>query len=144
MPRSSEGKNYERDVARAREAKARFRDEIMSIPGVHGIGIGYKRAGGKQTSQLAVVVHVSHKRSRSDIRPAELIPAVLRLQSEDEGREIRVVTDVREVAPPTPEVDCGDCDVNFGQRVAPGPRRLQRRPGRPSLAGPSAVGSGTT
>ena len=41
-----------------REAKALLRRELLAIPGVHGIGIGYKKTAGKKTSTLAIVVRV--------------------------------------------------------------------------------------
>lgn len=110
---------YERDVRLLREAKARFRDELLGLPGVHGIGIGYKRTGGERTDQLALVVHVHRKLPRGELQPDRLVPERLEFFSRREGREVTVFTDVREVAPPTPEVQCSPCGVDLALRVRP-------------------------
>jgi hypothetical protein len=112
---------YERDVRRLREAKARYRDELLSIPGVHGIGIGYKHTGDERTDQLALVVHVHRKLPKTDIQAGRVVPERLQFFSQGDKREVTVVTDVREVPPPVPEVRCEPCNVDFGQRVRPVP-----------------------
>lgn len=112
---------YERDVRLLREAKARYRDELLSLPGVHGVGIGYKRTDGERTDQLALVVHVHRKLPQPELPPDGIVPERLTFFSRREGREVTVPTDVREVAPPTPEVRCSPCSAEFGQRVRPVP-----------------------
>ena len=111
----------DQQLRRLREAKLRFRDEILRIPGVHGIGIGYRQRRGRNTTELALVVHVERKRPKRELVPSELLPERLTFQSRDEKAEISVPVDVREAPRPVPEVACDPCDVNFGSRVRPVP-----------------------
>jgi len=39
----------EREIELLREGQALFASELLKIPGVHGVGIGYKKTGGKTT-----------------------------------------------------------------------------------------------
>ncbi len=108
-------------LKRLREAKARFGEELLRVPGVHGIGIGFKRTGGKRTKQLALVVHVHRKLPKEELRPAELLPDRLEFRSREDGDAVSAPIDVREAIPPVPEVRCQTCDVNFAARVRPVP-----------------------
>lgn len=67
--------------------KAKHEKEILAKKNVVGLGIGFKRVGGRKTDQLSLVVMVREKASPSELSPEDLIP------SEIEG----VVTDVKEV-----------------------------------------------
>lgn len=56
------------------QALADHRWRIMHLPGVLGVGIGYKVTGGNRTDRLALAVFVAQKRPLSELRPAERIP----------------------------------------------------------------------
>lgn len=112
---------YDHDVRILREAKARYGDELLSLPNVHGIGIGYRQVDGVRTGELAIVVHVHHKLAREQLAPDTVVPARLSFFSRQEGKEVTVLTDVRQAVSPTPEVACRPCAANFGARVRPVP-----------------------
>jgi hypothetical protein len=76
-------------VSRAIAVKQRVRDRILSLPGVHGIGVGGKSVAGKRTNELAIGVYVHKKLPLSALPPDEVIPA------EIEG----FPTDVEELPP---------------------------------------------
>lgn len=111
----------QRALRRLREAKTRFGRDLLELPSVHGIGIGRKRVNGQKTDNLAIIVHVYNKVPEHRLEPSERIPAKLRFVSTREGREISVLTDVREVAPPRPEVECGACRADFESKTRPTP-----------------------
>lgn len=54
--------------------KARHREQLCAIPGVVVITVDYKRIGGRQTDQLAIVVGVTSKR---DVPESDRVPALL-------------------------------------------------------------------
>ena len=47
---------------------------MFQIPGVHGVGIGYKHIAGKYTNELAIKVYVREKIAVAEIPSTELIP----------------------------------------------------------------------
>lgn len=114
-------KKQETDLRRARQAKAIYSDELLDHPDVHGVGVGFERKDGEKTRRVAVVVHVYRKRDPEDVAPDRLLPDALTFFSKKDGKEVSVPLDVREVAPPTPEVACPDCGTDFGDRVRPVP-----------------------
>lgn len=59
------------DVAQAKEEHKRL---ILEKPNVVGVGIGYKQAGQRVTSQLSVVALVRRKVPRAGLRPLDLVP----------------------------------------------------------------------
>lgn len=86
----------EREIELLREGQALFASELLKIPGVHGVGIGYKKTGGKTTGQLALIVRVDRKLPRGEVDPRELIPPEYRFYSRISDEEVTVVTDVQE------------------------------------------------
>lgn len=101
-----------------REAKARFGAALLRNPDVHGIGVGRRRRGGEKTDELAIVVHVQHKRSEADVEPRRLLPKSVHYVDR-ERRNVEVGVDVVERPVPVPEVGCGDCGVDLEDRVRP-------------------------
>jgi hypothetical protein len=79
-----------------REAKALLRRELLAIPGVHGIGIGYKKTAGKKTSTLAIVVRVYKKLPKSVLDPKHIISERVRFYSKTLKKNTYVFTDVQE------------------------------------------------
>lgn len=108
-------------LRRCREAKARFGQELLSHPDIHGIGIGYKRKGGKKTRTLSIVAQVYKKLPIDKLEISCVIPEKLSFFSEKEKARISVPVDVCEVSPPKEEVACGDCRTDFESRVRPVP-----------------------
>jgi hypothetical protein len=108
----------ERDFARALEAKQRFGSELLARGGVHTVGIGLKRRGGSDTDEVAVVVLVSRKLPAQAVG-GQFIPPRLVFYSTHDAEEVVVLTDVREVSPPTPLAHV-DADLNAKVRPVPG------------------------
>ena len=86
----------------AREAKDRFRNQLLGHPDVHGLGVGYRRRAGEKTNEYAVVVHVHSKLPLDDIPETRRLPTQLRFEN-DRGSQIIVLVDVQEHLKPTPE-----------------------------------------
>jgi hypothetical protein len=73
------------------------RAEMKKIPGVVGVGYGFKRTGGKLTDQVGFTVYVKEKKEKSQLKPEEIIPP------EYKG----IATDVAAV-PQITDCDCED------------------------------------
>ena len=58
-----------------RPVKQRIEDELLAKPGVVGVDINEKVSDGKPTGELAIVVYVEKKKSRSQLSAGEAIPA---------------------------------------------------------------------
>ena len=56
-------------------AKRKARARLLSIPGVHAVGIGPKKVGGQPTNEIAIIVYVLEKRSPEEISVEEFIPS---------------------------------------------------------------------
>ena len=52
----------------------RNRENILTTPGVTGVGIGYKVTGGKETDQLALVICVKEKRPEQQLASDAILP----------------------------------------------------------------------
>ncbi len=76
------------DLEQIRQIKRSVETDLLKIPGVNGVAIGFKYRAGKQTDELAIRVYVEHKGVYAS---GELIP--IELQG--------VKTDVVEVKKPT-------------------------------------------
>lgn len=77
-------------------AKGAAFDGLLKIPGVHKVGIGYKRRGGQVTEELAVMVYVDHKLPRDDVSPEWMVPPEIRVFGPSGRDEDVVPTDVIE------------------------------------------------
>ena len=66
---------YSHALERISKVKAAVRTQLLSLPGVHAIGIAYKTRGGRRTDELSLVLHVLKKRPATDLPPGEAIPA---------------------------------------------------------------------
>ncbi len=123
------------EMERLREAKTRFEEDLLSLAGVHGLGIGYKIVGKREIRQLAIVVLVESKVAKSRLDPRQQVPERLTFVSAREGREITVVTDVQEAARAIPGNHLTAADI------AQLRSKLRPSPGGVFIASP--VGSGT-
>ncbi len=65
----------ENDYARAMEVKRRVEDDLLRLPGVHGVSVEPKRTGGRETGRAAIVVFVTRKRSGAELPAPERIPS---------------------------------------------------------------------
>jgi len=59
------------------KTKEKYVHELMKISGVVGVGIGKKIVAGKESDQLAIIVFVSKKLPKSQLKKASLIPESL-------------------------------------------------------------------
>jgi hypothetical protein len=57
-----------------RRVKERIEGDLLKLPGVTGVDIGYKQKSGKNTDQLSIRVFVTKKKKESEIPPDQLIP----------------------------------------------------------------------
>ncbi len=73
-----------------KEARER---EILSLPNVLGVGLGYKEVKGKETEEVCVSVYVEEKVPRDQLSKNQLVPTMLEVPETTE--EVKV--DVREV-----------------------------------------------
>ncbi|HSG24481.1 MAG TPA: hypothetical protein VLA32_00070 [Anaerolineales bacterium] len=62
-----------KDIGIFLEAKKNYRNSLISLPNVNGVGVGYKVSDGKVTDELSVVCLVTKK--TSDLPPGGMIPA---------------------------------------------------------------------
>lgn len=73
------------DFDKIRDVKARARQRLFAIPGVHCVAIGPKVIAGKPIAEPVIVVFVTQKKPLDEISPPEVIP------SEIEGIKTDVV-----------------------------------------------------
>jgi hypothetical protein len=118
---NNEESDKKRTLRRIREAKTRFGADLLAHEDVHGIGIGYKKTGGKKTKELALVVHVYKKLPKNKLKKSRIIPSKLTFYSRQEGVEVTIPIDVREQGPFVPEINCGKCHKDLEARVRPVP-----------------------
>ena len=62
------------DQEHVRDVQARYQNDLMRIPNVQGIGIGYKSVAGQQTKDLALIVMVDRKVPLEQLAPEDRIP----------------------------------------------------------------------
>ncbi len=116
--------NYEaskgQEMRHLKEALSQYGREWLQIPGVHGVGIGYKEVQGELTEQVALVVRVDKKNPREMIDRRELIPPELLLYAESAAEDVRIVTDVQERRRPVSYPCIADGDLENHVRPIPG------------------------
>lgn len=78
------------DLRRVHSVKDRAQSYLLSIPGVHAVGVGTKHVGGERTDEPAIRVFLEKKKPASEVLPTHLVPA------EIEG----IKTDVVQMARP--------------------------------------------
>ncbi len=62
------------DFGTIRDVKARARQRLLAIPGVHCVAVGPKVVGGQLTTEPVIAVFVTKKKPLAEISPAEVIP----------------------------------------------------------------------
>jgi hypothetical protein len=102
----------------ALEAQQRFGPDLLRRGGVHTIAIGFKRSGGQDSDEIAVLAFVSKKRPPEEVGD-QLIPPRLVFYSVHDREDVTVLTDVREASPPKPLAHVSD-DLTARVRPVPG------------------------
>lgn len=60
-------------LAVVQEVKEAHEEELLTLPNVVGVGVGFKESGGETTDTLAVVVYVRKKYAASSLRKADTV-----------------------------------------------------------------------
>src|ERR1043166_4942522 len=60
------------DIDRIRGIKKEAEPDLLKIPGVTGVGIGYKYVNGKKTDELAILIYVKDENSVSPTLPSQI------------------------------------------------------------------------
>lgn len=118
---------------RLERAKAQAVDYLFKIPGVHAVGIGYKRRGGSLTDELSVIVYVDHKLVRDKVAAKWLVPSDIRVQT-DEGEDV-VPTDVVERPRAVEYTHVPDGSLADHVRPVPGGNSIEGSAGGGTLGG---------
>jgi hypothetical protein len=63
------------DLDEIRRIKTEVEGELLKLPGVTGVDVGYKYVGGKKTNTLAIRVYVEEKK---DVSAEEAVPRQIR------------------------------------------------------------------
>ena len=88
-----ESKDFETQLAKTSEAKNSSEADLLSLPNVCGVGIGYKEVKGKTTKDLAVNIFVEKKVDKKQLDKKDIAPAKITIPETGED----VVTDVIEI-----------------------------------------------
>ncbi len=107
-------------IEEIRELKDALRDELLSHPDVHSIGIGYRKRGGQRTDELCLIVTVQKKLPENALSAGRTIPKELHYFSKLRDRDIGVPVDVEESGIAEPYA-CGSCTSDLESRVRPVP-----------------------
>jgi hypothetical protein len=116
-------------------AKQIEQERLFKIPGVHTVGVGFRRRGGKLTDELAVVVYVDRKLPKEDLREGWLIPPEIRFHMDPKGEEIVIPTDVVERPRAVEYPHLADGSLAGRVRPVPGGRSIQGSQGGGTLGG---------
>lgn len=65
------------EMARVQQVKQRYQADLLAMPNVVGVGIGFKLVNGVPGDQLAIVVSVVRKISRDELLPQAVLPEML-------------------------------------------------------------------
>lgn len=60
------------DLDQIRDIKKEAEPDLLKIPGVTGVGIGYKYVNGKKTDVLAILIYVEHENSVTLTLPSQI------------------------------------------------------------------------
>ena len=64
-------------MGRIRAVKSAYGSRLLGMANVVGVGIGFRKRGGKLTAEPAIIVSVSDKLPSEHLGPGEVIPAEL-------------------------------------------------------------------
>lgn len=95
-----------------------YKQELLLLPNVIGVGIGYKEAKGRLTATPAVVVCVSKKLRPQELAPGEMVPPIWR----------GAVTDILEIG------EVKTLSSSASQMPTPNERTSRLRPAPPGVS----------
>ncbi len=118
-------------VERVTRAKQQAEKNLFAIPGVHTVGVGFKRVNGKLTDEVAVLVYVDRKLPVEELRPGWLVPDSV----EGFGADEPVHTDVVERPRAVEYNHLADGSLATRVRPVPGGRSIEGNNGGGTLGG---------
>jgi hypothetical protein len=96
-----------------RRIKRNAESKLFKIPGVNGVGVGYKKVGGQDTDEMSIRVHVNKKK---DVPDDEQIPSEINGVKTDvierEGTAVPYL-DTQMLNPLRGGIDIGRADLNY-------------------------------
>lgn len=113
-------------------AKQQAERDLFAIPGVHTVGVGYKRVDGKLTDEIAVLVYVDRKLPVAELRPGWLVPSTVATFG-DEGEPVPTDVVERPRAVEYPHIPDGGLAGRV--RPVPGGRSIEGNNGGGTLGG---------
>lgn len=120
------------EVQRAEAAKVQVETDLFAIPGVHAVGIGYKRVDGKLTDEIGVVVYVDQKVPANQLAAGWLVPKAIKVWGAEEEP---VPTDVVQRPRPVEYPHLPDGSLATRVRPVPGGRAIEGGLGGGTLGG---------
>ncbi len=81
MPKDDKTGGTTAQLAELQELKKLSEQELLGLPGVQGVGIGYKVVGGKETGELSIIVYVDKKLPKKELGKSA-VPATLSATTE--------------------------------------------------------------
>jgi hypothetical protein len=67
----------ENPLSRAQAVKRKYEADLLKKKNVIGVGVGYRRRGGRLTDEVAIIVHVRRKVPRHELVAQDLVPEML-------------------------------------------------------------------
>lgn len=61
-------------IEQVKEIKAKYQEQLLTLPNVVGVGVGLKETNGEFTDQIAIIVNVSKKMPSVDLPPDAIVP----------------------------------------------------------------------
>jgi hypothetical protein len=90
-----ESEEFETQLAQVHVAKESSENNLLPLTNVQGVGIGYKQVGGKETTDLCIVVYVDKKKPASKLAKTDIVPKVVDIDFA--GGKSQVPTDIQVV-----------------------------------------------
>lgn len=120
-----------RNVERAQRAQQQVSRDLFAIPGVHSVGVGFKRVDGKLTDEIAILVYVDEKLPEHELKASWRIPGSVRAR----GERTAVKTDVVQRPRAVEYNHLPDGSLEGRVRPVPGGRSIEGGNGGGTLGG---------
>jgi hypothetical protein len=69
--------NPKQTLEEVSKVKALYEKQLMKLPNVVGVGVGFKQKNGQPTDEIALIVNVSEKKPQADLSTQALVPSEL-------------------------------------------------------------------
>jgi len=69
--------NPKQTLEHVSKIKARYEKQLMKLPNVVGVGVGFKQKNGQPTDEIVLVVNVSSKKPLAELDRKDVIPTEL-------------------------------------------------------------------